>query len=83
MKAGMMSQDEMRGAAETLKSRFNRDPQSKARVLQNAQGTLRAEGYADALIGDVEQEVAMGHGGDFSGFAGCRAVTCVGRYLVW
>lgn len=78
-----MSQDEIRSMASTLRTRVKNDPQFRASVLKDPHGTLTAEGYADALVGDVEREVAMGRGDDVSGFAGCRAVTCVLSYVVW
>lgn len=64
-----MSQDDIRTMAGTLRTRIANDPQFKARVLQDPQGTLRAEGYPDPIISAVAGEVAQdGSADEVSGY---------------
>ena len=72
-----MSMDEMRAAAETLRTRYFNDPQFKAKVMQDPTATLRAEGYADAIVTQVTREVMGESGDDVSGYGGCGVITCI------
>ena len=69
-----MSTDELRSAAEALRTRLTDDPAFKAKVWQDPQGTLSAAGYADAIVSDMTREIALERGDDVSGYC---AVTCI------
>ena len=72
-----MSMDELRLAAESLRTRLTTDPAFKAKVWQDPQGTLSAAGYADAIVSDMTREIALERGDDVSGFCAATSIQLV------